>query len=71
MPFWVYFPCILIYEICFIFMLITCVEMEILLFITDISTGYKKCTHTHTHTHTHNPETKCFLRDLEFCSCTI
>jgi len=48
MPFWVYFPCILIYEICFIFMLITCVEMEILLFITDISTGYKKCTHTHT-----------------------
>lgn len=41
-----YFPWILISEICFIFMLITCVQIKILLFIIDISTGHKNNTHT-------------------------
>lgn len=41
-----YFPCIII---CSIFMLITCVQVKMLQFLIDISTGYKN-----------NKETTCF-----------
>lgn len=68
MPIWIYFyfPCILISEICFIFMLISCIQIKILLFTIDISTGHKNNKHK-------NPELFSWFSEIhwDFESCVF